>query len=363
MKAVIRTDASIEIGSGHVMRCLTLAKQLRANNFEVCFICREHEGHLIELIENEGFAVYALQNSKLGNNQYKKNDGAGLHHSHWLGETQPVDAEDCGAILAKIKPDWLIVDHYAIDQTWESALQNHYDKLMVIDDIGDRRHRCDLLLDQNLDSTLEKYRDLTPEGSQLLLGPKYALLRPEFAEWRKPSLERRNKVEEPKKILISLGGVDKNNLTGEILKQLAVIEINKSIFVTVVLGPGSPHFLKVEKLIQEMPFKTELKSNVSNMAELMCQSDLAIGAAGSTSWERCCMGLPTIQFVIAENQRLIAQALADEGAIKYANSVSELPDLIINAKKWTGLASDSAQKLVDGLGAERVVEQMIGIEL
>src|SRR3990167_4024154 len=216
MRIAFRADASLQIGTGHVMRCLTLADALAAQGADCLFICREHQGNLIEQIRNKGYRTHALpvlppvEASSLAIKA--ASDEQSPAHSHWLGATQVEDAAACTAILAEVKPDWLIVDHYALDARWETVLKPHYRKLMVIDDLADRSHLCDLLLDQTFGRDAEDYRVWVPASSQLLCGSQYALLRPEFGALRDYSLQRRPNPQ-LRQLLITMGGVDKDNAT------------------------------------------------------------------------------------------------------------------------------------------------------
>ncbi|GLR64424.1 UDP-2,4-diacetamido-2,4,6-trideoxy-beta-L-altropyranose hydrolase [Marinospirillum insulare] len=361
MKVTFRVDASLEIGTGHVMRCLTLANALKEQGAECHFICRKHPGNLIETVQQVGFQVHSLtaQKKSLTNNQppNQSNKEKPLFHAAWLGTTQAQDAEECEAILKQLQPDWLIVDHYALDKTWQQALKPYYKKLMVIDDLGDREHLADLLLDQNYGSTAEKYQNLVPENCKLLTGTHYALLRPEFAQWREYSIKRRSKNTQIKNILITLGGADPDNYTAKILAQLAKSELNPQTEITVIMGATAPHLEAINQQAAALPISTQVKANVSNMAELMSKADLAIGAAGATTWERCCLGLPTIQLVIAENQRKTAQALAKASIVKILHHPNNLPQLLAHAPDWLIENAIKARQITDGLGVERVAEE------
>jgi UDP-2,4-diacetamido-2,4,6-trideoxy-beta-L-altropyranose hydrolase len=354
MKVAIRADASLKIGAGHIMRCMTLANTIRENGGTVHFICRTHKGHLATTIENNDFHVHLMES---GCDELDKNR---LFHSEWLETSQKNDAEQCYPILKAIQPDWLIVDHYAIDKRWQLALQKTYEKLMVIDDLGDREQSCDLLLDQNYGSNPDKYKALVPEKCKILTGANYALLRPEFPQWRDYSLRSRLRPQ-LNSILITLGGVDPDNYTGQILEKLSKVNLPKAIRITVIMGATAPHLLEVQKVARAMPYSTDVKNNVSNMAELMANSDLAIGAAGATTWERCCLGLPSIQVVIADNQRKIAENLSNINAIKYIKNVDEIPLLITTALTWMPSVSQVASQLCDGMGAKAVMKHLNGL--
>lgn len=356
--AVFRVDASLQIGTGHVMRCLTLAQALKRQGVKVSFISREHIGNLNDFIKNQGFRVYGLPLLASSDDLIADvEQGENLFHSAWLGVSQQEDAQQCQTILQALHVDWLIVDHYALNQQWERMLVDYCQHCMVIDDLGDREHECDMLLDQNYDSTQLKYQNLISDSCRVLLGSQYALLRDEFAHWREASLKRRINVEF-KHLLITLGGVDVNNVTGQILTTLKNCNLPKILKITVVMGPMAPHLQSVKALATTMPFVTEVKVNVANMAELMASADCAIGAAGATTWERCCLGLPTIQMVIAENQKQSATALASAGAVKLLNSIEELPGLVETAMDWMQQVSLKASDVCDGLGVERVIASL-----
>jgi len=353
MKVFFRVDASLKMGTGHVMRCLTLAQVLKENSANVEFICRKHEGNLIDKIHSSGFNVHELEmleEIEVGNK---------LAHSYWLGATQKQDADDCIGILKAEKSDWLIVDHYALDEQWQKRLKPYYEKLIVIDDLADRKHWCNILLDQTFGRQQEDYSALTPEGCELLLGSQYALLRPEFSKWRAYSLERRSKPKF-KQLLINMGGVDVHNVTENILEELKTCNLPNDINIIVVMGGLTPHLESVKSKVNALPYKTEVKVDVDNMAEIMANSDIAIGAAGSTTWERCCLGLPTIQVVIAENQNTIAKSLARNNAIKLLQDIKELSRTISDVTSWMTSVSDIARQISDGSGVMRVVNVIIG---
>lgn len=371
MRVVFRVDASIRMGTGHVMRCLTLAEELRRQGAECSFICRAHSGHLIGRIQQSGFQVYSLEEGSIEDgsiNAIKSteailastaNEENKLYHANWLATTQSQDAKDCLAIMQQLQPDWLVVDHYALDNTWQKWLQPYYDKLMVIDDLGDREHLADLLLDQNYGSTTDKYQHLVPAHCEVLVGTEFALLRDEFVQWRNYSLERRHSNSLIKNLLITLGGADPDNYTEQILHQLSYIDWPEQIEIIVVMGSTAPFLDSVIDKADAMPVHTIVKTNVSNMAELMSHADLAIGAAGSTTWERCCVGLPTIQVVIAENQRRIAEDLAQDNIIKLLYDVNELPEILKDRDAWMVPLANSAKLVTDGLGTKRVVDYML----
>jgi UDP-2,4-diacetamido-2,4,6-trideoxy-beta-L-altropyranose hydrolase len=351
---LIRTDASTNIGTGHVMRCLTLAKALAKKGAEVIFICREREGHLCNLIEGQGFVVHRLSPP---DKEFEAD--ATPAHAAWLGTTWQEDADQTSAIIKDLenRPEWLVVDHYALDIRWEQMLRPSVGRIFVIDDLADRTHDCDLLLDQNLVANMHtRYTDRVPENCSLLLGPEYALLQPIYAELHNRIPPR----EEPiRRILISFGGADRDNLTERSLA--AFLSLNcPEIEVDIVISDANPHASVISHLVAEHS-NIHLHNNLPTLAPLMAKADLAIGAAGTTSWERLCLGLPALVVTLAENQRAIAERLHRQGLVRWLghkDKVTEngircaLAELIEQGidEKW----SLRCHSTVDGKGVERV---------
>lgn len=353
MNIAFRTDASIQIGTGHVMRCLTLATELQQRGHDCRFICREHPGHLADFIAGKGFAVDLLPPSApdTDTSVLSWND-----HAPWLGVSWQQDAIQTKNLLKDRPIDWLIVDHYALDAGWEQQLSAATRQIMVIDDLADRAHQCDLLLDQTYGRSTEDYQSLTPNHCELLCGSQFALLRPEFAQWRMYSLQRRQQPK-LKELLVNMGGVDKDNITGQVLDALYKSELPLDCRIIVVMGTTAPWLKQVKQQAETMPWHTEVKVGVSNMAQLMTESDLAIGAAGATSWERCCLGLPTIMVVLARNQHTIAEMLQQAGAAAVAPVIPQLaPSLNHLLTSPTSLLqmSNLAAEISDGQGCLQV---------
>ena len=359
---VFRVDASLQIGTGHVMRCLTMANVLREQGHACHFICREHIGNLITFIREQGHTAHPL--SYQGVDEPVRTievDRISLAHAEWLGASQDEDATACGEILRNIQPQWLVVDHYALDARWERQLGAHYHRLLVIDDLADRPHLCDVLLDQTLARDPLDYQPWVPADCRVLCGAQYALLRPEFAALRSYSLQRRQSAP-LHHILVSMGGVDKDNATGQILTTLATVELPADCTITVVMGPTAPWLETIRRQAARMPVTTLVKSGVSDMAQLMADSDLAIGAAGATSWERCCLGVPTIMVVLAANQQQVAAGLQDAQAVRVVLASQDIPltlptlmkELLQSTAKLHQM-SQAAAAVTDGTGVARVI--------
>jgi UDP-2,4-diacetamido-2,4,6-trideoxy-beta-L-altropyranose hydrolase len=358
MRIVIRADAALHIGTGHVMRCLTLANALKAKGAEVSFVCRPFAGHLGERIIAERHRLYLLPPPT---QPIKPPDPKQTPpHTFWLGEYWETDLIQTQIVLNGKQFDWLIADHYSLDFRWENEMRKFASKIMVIDDLADRRHDCDLLLDQTLGRSEGEYQHWIAGGCKLLTGSKYALLRPEFVELRKYSLKRR-KNSEMKHLLICMGGIDQSNSTGQILDALQTSLLPPYCRITVVMGENAPWLDSVCVQIKKMNWPAEIKVNVVNMAQLMADSDLAIGAAGSTSWERCCLGLPTIMMIMEENQKDIGRALERAQAtilFDEARDVNKgINTLSQNSEKLHAM-SIAAIKITESSGIEAVVKSM-----
>lgn len=355
MHIAFRTDASLQIGTGHVMRCLTLADALRERGAQSTFICRPHAGHLLELINQRGHTALALAPA-----DDTFTAPADPCHAKWLGTDWASDVEQTQQALGGQVVDWLVVDHYALDSRWEQTMRSHTRRIMAIDDLADRPHDCDLLLDQNLGRQAQDYGGLLGRHTKTLIGPAYALLRPEFAQWREHSLQRRAQPQ-LKSLLITMGGVDHANATGQVLDALTRCELPADLRIIVVMGPTAPWLSKVKDHAALMPRPTQVLASVDNMAQLMAESDLCIGAAGSTSWERCCLGLPSIQLVLAANQKDINAALelvSSVLTVQLERLQDALPNLIrkVTCHDVFSALSKNAAAVCDGLGMIRTVQ-------
>jgi len=296
MNIVIRTDASIGIGTGHVMRCLTLAKQLKRHGTEVTFVCREFEGNSISYLLGQKMNVVKLPII-----------GSVSQDEQWR-----LDAEGTISVIKEMdyEVDLIIVDHYGLDRRWESMLRSFTRRIMIIDDLADRPHDCDLLLDQNYYLNMnERYKSLVPEYCVQMVGPDYVLLRDEFLQI---AVEPRERTGEINNILVFFGGTDPTGETIKTLEAIGEIDIH-GVEINVVVGLSNPKRYEIAQMCDKMP-KTNFHCQVNNMAELMRQADLAIGAGGSTTWERCLLGLPSLTVVLAENQFELTRTMAKQGS-------------------------------------------------
>lgn len=355
-----RVDASIEIGTGHVMRCLTLAKALGNLGVRCRFICRLHDGNMLDEITAHGFTTLALPTLRSD----ATTTGGTFAHAGWLATTAEQDALETLDVIKPDLPDWVVVDHYGIDRAWEVVVGAAGIKVLVIDDLADRPHHCDVLLDHGLDHGTAEYSHLVTRQTKCLFGPKYALLRPQFAEIRASSLARRQ-TPSFNHIIISMGGVDKDNVTGRFLSAVAGKTWAEHIKMTVVMGPQAPWLEEVRAQAANMRDRVKVLVGTNRMAELMHDADLAIGGAGTSSWERCCLGLPSIVLVLAENQKKVATSLERAGAAWVAKSLPDITAYIAfyhsNPAALGDLAemSRKAAQITDGRGAAKVASFIV----
>lgn len=342
MNVVFRTDASSRIGVGHVMRCLTLAAQLRERGATAIFLCREEPGDLRQLIAHTGFSVVTLTAA-----------------SDWSAD---VEATRLAIATSAARPEWLVLDHYGLDHRWEEGVRSSVGSIMVIDDLADREHDCDMLLDQNIENPRhQRYAKLIPAEARLLLGSQYALIRPEFAQLRSISLARRHGQLE--RLLVTMGGADPANDTAKVLHGLSA-EGTSSVPVDVVIGTSNTHKDDIRGICARVP-SARLHVQTPRMAELMCSADLAITAGGSTTWERCVLGLPAIVTLQSEDQVAIAEAVASAGGhlllgwsedLTPADYTRSLRDL--HSDDLARMSQASAE-LCDGYGAGRVAAELM----
>jgi len=346
----IRADSGIEIGSGHIMRCYALAEILKNMDFNVYFISRKLKGNICDFITAKGYKVYYIptKSKNKKQNKFSKNNK----------KTIEKDALETMKIITNHndKPSWLLVDHYDLDMQWESLLRKFVKKIIAVDDLANRKHDCDLLLDQNLYEHMNRrYTGLVPKNCKKLLGPNYTLLRSEFPKLRKTIIKRKKL----QNILVSFGGSDPRNETAKALQ--AIKTLRKNLTVDVVVGNINPHKGKIKKLCSSL-HNTTFYSNIDTIGELMSKAHLAIGTGGITTWERCCLGLPSIVSITSGDQAEAITLLDKKNCVinlgnfqnltyrDYAEAIKKMNNKII-AKM-----SANCMKIVDGLGCFRVAE-------
>lgn len=336
---VVRTDASPTIGSGHAMRCLTLADDLVRRGARCIFVAVEMTSVMHQAIIGAGHRIAMID------------AGEGS-----LSAGQQAQAEATAAISARAGATHLIVDHYHLDRVFAAHPGLANLRTLVIDDLADRPLACDLLVDQTVGRNAAAYRDVAP-GAMVLVGGQYALLRPQFMAQRPKALQRRMQPRTAERLLISLGSTDLDGITARVLEAVRASDYKGA--VDVVLGRQAPSRAAAEAIAAIDP-RFVLHTDTNDMAALMVVADLAIGAAGTTTWERCALGLPTLTLVLADNQRLVAREIVKAKAA-VLTKVDRLTTDMAMAADANALAAMSAAAfaLVDGLGAPRVANAFL----
>jgi len=342
MKVLIRVDASTEIGTGHVMRCLALAQVLQDEGGEAIFVLATHAPNLESRLKSEGMKV--------------------VHLDVEMGSIE--DASETSALAHSCGCQWVVADGYHFLGECQRIIKDAGLSLLFIDDYGHAEHYyADFVLNQNVYAHEGFYQN-RESYTKLLLGTKYALLRREFWQWQ--GWER----EIPpvaRKILVTLGGADPDNVTLKVIQAFQEVTVEE-LEVVVVVGGSNPHYEKLLAAVEKSGVSIELRRNVTNMPELMAWADVAIAAGGSTNWELAFMGLPSLIIVLAENQRAISQKLGNMGVTLslgeyHQQSLNKLTRTIwelLPALEQRQQMSKKGRKLVDGLGSQRVVELITG---
>ena len=358
IRVVFRVDASALIGTGHFTRCLTLALELSRRGASVNFVFRQLPEYLQSILTQKKIKFNQIGSSN------DPNASSDLPHAQWLSTTQEVDAFQTKQVIDHETWDWIIVDHYALDVVWEKAMRSLTKKIAVIDDIADRFHDCDVLLDQNYyENATKRYTELVPVDCQLLLGPKYALLRDEFRKLRKQVKNVSGRVQ---RVLVFFGGADKHNYTGRVVNAMSSHEFSAlGVEVDVVVGQLHPQLQDIQLLCITNGFNCHVQTN--QMADLMSKADLAIGAGGVALWERCCLAIPSFIMPTAQNQEKQVMDVASAGGIyapmlKLENSEHILKHIIVLFENPALLRSLSkcAADFVDGYGLTRVADCLVG---
>jgi UDP-2,4-diacetamido-2,4,6-trideoxy-beta-L-altropyranose hydrolase len=316
---LIRADANVEIGSGHLMRCAALGARLLQHGAQVHFVCVGLPAPLATWLRACGFALTEMQATKI---------------SGWRADLDVT--HEVARLTGMI--DLLIVDHYQLDLKWEHGMRPYVRRILVIDDLADRDHDCDLLLDQNLhDGAQNRYEKHVPQGTIQFHGPKYALLRTEFD---RPGLVR-IRDGNIKQLLVFFGGTDPGNQTTKVIDALRAFA-SRALQSIVVLGPAHPYRDAVRNRADGLP-NVRVIDVTDQMATLIAQADLAIGTCGGAAWERCALGLPSLVVVTAENQREDAEILHRLGAVLHLGDADE-----IDVDEWRSaiqLALDDPERI------------------
>lgn len=334
-KVIIRADASPQIGTGHIMRCLALSHGFKENGWETIFVTYCESEEILKRIKDEGYKVHLLQ--------------------------KPDDRDGALLIIADEKPQWVVLDGYHFDTDYQKTIKNHGYKDLVIDDYAHLdRYYADIILNQNFGS--EKLNYNTAPNTKMLIGTKYVLLRNEFMQY---SDYKREWPDVAKKILLTMGGADPDNYTLKVVKALNLIDI--SLEVKIVVGVSNPHYESIRTEAGNSRHRMEILQNVHNMAQLMQWADVATSAGGTTLWELSFMGLPSLTCIVTDNQKDAVIALSEakmHQTIKWIRncSVQEISDSLknlMNNRTIREKMSKDTRSLVDGKGVKRILGAMM----
>lgn len=339
MRVIFRADASSVVGGGHIMRCLALAEELSERGADITFAVGKESPETVPPLSRSAHEIFVLQASQ----------------SEELSEIE----EKTGNC------DLIVIDHYERDDAFEREARSIAKTVLVVDDLPERPHDCDVLLDQTFGRKAKDYERLVPEGALVLTGTSYALLRPAFRSLRHRALQERrtrHAAKTVRRILVSLGAVDSEGLTRQALD--AINRSKLDVSVDVVIGSADPKALGLIDLARQMSQPVVFYGFDADVAELMLAADLAIGAAGSSAWERCCMGLPTMMVVLADNQNDIGAGLQSKGAAELIpvsdffcpERLSDRLTELVNKAALLESMSAAASRICDGQGAGRIVD-------
>lgn len=320
-------EANARIGTGHLMRCMTIADELDQKKYHIYFICGKLTHIMQAFIDDKGYKFSIEDNEK---NILK--------------------------ILENIKPDYLIIDHYGIDSRFEIKARPYSKQIIVVDDMADRFHNCDFLLDQGPLRTKDDYKPWVNPECQLLLGSDYVLIKPDFRRLRKSCITSWEKG------FISFGGSDPDNITLKILKALDRDLNMKNIKWTIIAGVANQNWHSLKNFTNQTQMEITLIKQTNQIATLMSNHDFAFGAAGTMAWERACIGLPSITFSIADNQKFGIEVIR-QFDLGETLDVSEIATnkLMIAMKRLKHQAKNYLnrnQAMVDGLGVERLMRTL-----
>lgn len=354
MKAdvVFRVDNSHIMGVGHLMRCLSLADALSAAGYQCTFISYPHKYSLNHLVNERSHHLIELK---------KRDDWVqDKSYGSWLGCTQEEDARECLNILSKFNKPIVVVDHYALDRSWEERISLKSKLIVVVDDLVNRPHYCQLLIDPTYERKISEYSELTNDSTKVRTGSDYCFIRKEFVTLRASAFKKRENTTSINHVLINFGGTDQDKNTLKVLTSLK--NENYGGRITIVISSAC-HWLEELKSKIGRSSKIRLLIDTNNMPDVMYDADLAFGAMGGTTWERCLLGLPSICFKVVDNQSDIAKHLQKTGAVLLSDPI-DLPKLVHSCitsgddLSWWHEQSSCAFSICDGLGISRIVQEI-----
>ena len=351
MRIGFRVDSARHIGSGHLQRCLTLARYLRGLGHECIFYSRSFELSYYDIVKKNNFILNIISDSEIGHFG---------DEIEWLGVDLQQDFNDFQPYLEVDALDICVVDHYSIDECWESQTKKYVSRLMVIDDLANRNHDCDLLLDQNYFPDFEnRYNGLVSVNTLKLLGPTYCLLRDEFSELRDTNYQL---VTEKPLISINFGGVGVFSFLEKVVSTINKFPAYKFILITGKLNEDE--YSSLEKIKES---HVDLIQSTNEMAKIFKESQFVIGACGSTVWERFCLGVNAGLVAVAENQKPLIDFLSKNELIDnlglcadfdQENFFSYMTKLNLNSELYK-VRRNKIMALVDGLGVQRVTDLLL----
>ena len=360
LKVLFRADASIQQGTGHLMRCLVVADELRKRGHECIFVTQPFLPDFLEQIENRKHRLIFLQNDRIDPEDYSKND----EYLMWLGRSVTQDARETLDVIRRERTDIIITDHYAINATWMKIVTNNEIKTVIIDDLANKEYFCDILIDQNFGRIPEQYAELVSEKTTILAGAEYIFIKNDFKKNREAiQIDRLKRI--PKCLNVCMGGMDKDNATFNVLEAVTKLDYFKNWSIDVVLRSSSPHSDMLKDYVETQKSDIKLHLDAEDMAFLFSKADLAIGAGGVTLWERCCIGLPTVLLTVADNQVPAALAMKSTGAIIYSGDIrqknwesqlSKNLNLLTHNSETIHEMSRKAFDVCDGNGLDKVCD-------
>jgi UDP-2,4-diacetamido-2,4,6-trideoxy-beta-L-altropyranose hydrolase len=324
MKVWFRCDANPRVGSGHVMRCLTLADALAEGGAECWFLSAADSFAALEIVRARGHRTVCLAEDEAVEHVPAESGWPEPTYASWIPKGWRHDFESCRAALNGLEADWLVVDHYALDARWESAMRDHARRILVVDDLADRKHDCDALLDSNFGRKPSDYSELVPENCKVLAGSDKVLLRPEFVRPRGRHPDRVG----VRRILVNMGGVDSGNASEAVIGALEAMPGWDDASITVLLGRAAPWIEQVRSRAGRCRRFVRVLVDAPDIAALMEDSDLAIGTGGTGVYERLFMGLPSVVMAIADNQVTHLKRMAAAGLFELVGSVQEIPSVL-----------------------------------
>ncbi len=371
MAFIFRSDSAEFIGTGHIRRCLNIAKEIKERGSDSIFICNSYKGNINNEIK-KNFKVLELPKKKISlkEKEFYTNNNNQLYKD-WLGCNEEEDAINSLDLILKIKNitiDWVIVDHYSLGEIWEKTIKNGLKnfnkntKILVIDDLYNRNHYCEILLNQNYftNDNLDKYKNILSIHSQLLIGPHYALLGKDYFGINNLTKKSR----EIKRILIYFGGVE-NSIHHKVIESISAEKFSEIIFDYII--SKSSKYYSYLKNIENKVENIYVHDIKKTLADFILRSDLFIGAGGSTSLERLCLGIPSITIVLADNQQEISENLNNDKYIKLIGNESSISHKMITKAIddfiYKKVLLKDGKELVDGYGTKRVVNNLLGINL